>query len=87
MKHRRRVQGEQVIALQVAQQLKILILYQDNYFAVSAKHNLVRDRLTVLIIQIKFNLLQILKTNSVNVKHQGKSSNQLEFHLSAYTHL
>ena len=89
MKHRRKVkvQGEQVIALQVAQQLKILILYQDKYFAVSAKHNLVRDRLTVLIIQIKFNLLQILTTNSVNVKHQGKSSNQLAFHLSAYTHL
>ena len=25
--------------------------------------------------------------NSLNVKHQGESSNQLVFHLSAYTHL
>ena len=25
--------------------------------------------------------------NSLNVKHQGKSSNQLAFHLSAFTHI
>ena len=31
--------------------------------------------------------LQILTTNSLNVKHQGKSSNKLAFHLSGYTHL
>ena len=31
--------------------------------------------------------LQILTTNSLNVKHQGKSSNKLVFHLSGYTHL
>ena len=39
MKHRRKVKGEQVISLQMAQQLKtkILMLYQDNYFAVSVK--------------------------------------------------
>ena len=47
----------------------------------------VKDRLTVFTIKIKFNLLQILTVNSLNVKHQGKSSNQLTFHLSAYTHL
>ena len=41
MKHRRKVKGEQVISLQMAQQLKtkILMLYQDNYFAVSVKLN------------------------------------------------
>ena len=25
--------------------------------------------------------------NTLNVKHQGKTSNQLSFHLSAYAHL
>ena len=39
------------------------------------------------MIKINFNLLKILTMNSLNVKHQGKSSNQLAFHLSAYTHL
>ena len=39
------------------------------------------------MIKTKFNLLPIMTMNSLNVKHQGKSSNQLEFHLSAYTHL
>ena len=41
MKHRRKVKGEQVISLQMAQQLKtkILMLHQDNYFAVSVKLN------------------------------------------------
>ena len=41
MKHRRKVKGEQMISLQMAQQLKtkILMLYQDNYFAVSVKLN------------------------------------------------
>ena len=41
MKHRRKVKGEQVITLQMAQQLKtkILMLYQDNYFVVSVKLN------------------------------------------------
>ena len=81
MKYRRKIKGEQVINLKMAQQLKIenLSVCQDNYF--------VRDRLTVLMIKINFNLLQILTMNSLNVKHQGKSSNQLAFHLSAYTHL
>ena len=39
IKQRRKVNGEQVIILQMAQQLKtkILILYQENYFAVSVK--------------------------------------------------
>ena len=39
------------------------------------------------MININFSLLKILTMNSLNVKHQGKSSNQLAFHLSAYTHL
>ena len=38
-------------------------------------------------MKINFNLLKILTMNSLNVKHQGKSSNQLAFHLSAYMHL
>ena len=39
------------------------------------------------MIKIKFNLLQIMTMNSLNVKHQGKSCNQLAFPLSAYSHL
>ena len=39
------------------------------------------------MIKINFNLLQSLTMNSLNVKHQEKSSNQLVFQLSAYTHL
>ena len=42
MKHRRKVKGEQVMTLQMAQQIKTkntLMLYQDNYFAVSVKLN------------------------------------------------
>ena len=39
----------------------------------------------VLIMKIMFNLIQILTMNSLNVKHQGKSFNQLAFHQSVYT--
>ena len=39
------------------------------------------------MIKINFSLLKILTMNSLNAKHQGKSSNQLAFHLSVYTHL
>ena len=50
------------------------MLYQDNYFTVNVKLNFVRDRLTVLMIKIKYlNLLQILIINSLNVKHQEKA--------------
>ena len=38
MKHRRKVKGEQVLTLQMAQQLKTM-LYQGNYFAVIVKPN------------------------------------------------
>ena len=39
------------------------------------------------MMKINLNLLQILTMNLLNVKHQGKSSNQLAFQLSAYTYL
>ena len=74
MKHRRKVKEEEVIILQMDQQLK-------------TKNISDRDRLNVLMIKINFSLLKILTMNSLNVKHQGKSSNQLAFPLSAYTHL
>ena len=61
--------------------------YQGNCLVVSVKLNFVGDRLTASMIEIKFNLLQILAMNSLIVKHQRKSSNQLAFHLSAYTDL
>ena len=74
MKHRGKVKGEEVIILQMDQQLK-------------TKNISDRDRLNVLMIKINFSLLKILTINSLNVKHQVKSSNQLAFHLSPYTHL
>ena len=89
IRHCRKVKDEKVITLQMAQQLKtkILLLYQDNYFAVSIKLFFFRDRLIVLMIKVKYNLLQILTMNLLNVNYQGKSSNQLSFYLSADTHL
>ena len=90
MKHRRRVKGEQVINLQMAQQLKtknINVVPGQLFFRQCKDRIFVRDRLTVLMIKINFNLLQILTMNSLDVKHQGKSSNQLAFHLPVYTHL
>ena len=38
-------------------------------------------------MKIKFSLLQKLIMNSLNIKPQGKSSNQLAFHLSAITRI
>ena len=90
MKHRGKVKGEQVITLQLAQQLrsKIINVAPGQLFCSQCKAIFfVRDRLTVSTIKINANLLQILTMNSLNVKHQGKSSNQLAFHLPAYTHL
>ena len=40
-----------------------------------------------MMIKINFCLLQILAMDLLNVKHQGNSSNQLAFHLSAYRYL
>ena len=85
-----KVKGEQVIILQMDQQLntKNISDVSRKLFCCQYKDNfLVRYRLNVLTIKINFNLLKILTMNSLNVKHQGKSSNQLAFHLSAYTHL
>ena len=39
MKHCCKVKGEQVIILQMDQQLKVLVMYQDNYLVVSVKIN------------------------------------------------
>ena len=51
------------------------------------RKDFVGDRLNVLMIKINFNLLKIITIGSLNVKHQGKSYNQLAFHLSDNTHL
>ena len=96
MKYRRKVKGEQVITPQMAQQLKTkninvvpgqLFCRQCKAKFFRDRRTVFRDRRTVLMIKINFDLLQILKMNSLNVKHQRKSSNQLAFHLPAYTHL
>ena len=89
MKHCCKVKGEQAITLRIAQQLKTksINVVPGQLFCRQCKSNFCRDRLTVLMIKIKFSLLQILTISSLNVKHQGTSSNQLAFHLSAYTDL
>ena len=90
MKHRRKVKGELVITLQMAQQLKskTINVVPGQLFCCQCKAIFfVRDRLTALMIKINSNLLQILTMNSLNVKYQGKRHNQLAFHLSAYTYL
>ena len=86
MKHRRKVKGEQVLILQMDQQLKTkkLVMNQDNYFVVSVKINFCQRQTKCIDDQDKF---QSVAMNSLNVKHQGKSSDQLAFHLSTYTHL
>ena len=90
MKHCRKVKGGQVITLQKAQQLKTknINVVPGRLFCRQCKAKfLFRDRLIVLMIKINFNLLPTLTMNSLTLKHQGTSSNQLPFHLSAYTHL
>ena len=77
MKHSRKVKGEQVIILPMAQQLKTknINVVPRQLFCCQCKAKFVRDRLTVLIIKINFNLLQTLTTNSLNIKYQGKNTN------------
>ena len=87
MKHRRKGKGGQVIILQMDQQLKTKNISDGSgqLFCCKCKDKFLLEN--ALMIKINFNLLKILTMNSLNVKHQGKSSNQLAFHLSAYTHL
>ena len=87
MRHRRKVKGEQLITLQMAQQLKTknVNFVPGQLFCRHCKAKFLLEH-SVLMIKVKFSLFQILTMNSLNVKHQGKSSNQLAFHLSAYTH-
>ena len=77
-----KVKGEQVITLQMAQQLKT-----KNINVVPGQLSCRQCKDELLMIKINFNLLRILTMNSLNIKHQGKNSNQLAFHLSAYTYL
>ena len=58
------------------------MLYQDNYFAVSVKlqTHCVDD-------QDKVQFRTDTDNEFTEYKHQGKSSNPLAFHLSAYIHL
>ena len=71
MKHRRNVKGEQVITLQMAEQLKtknINVVPGQLFCHQFLLTIFVRERFTVLMIKIKFSLLQILTINSLNVK-------------------
>ena len=75
MKHRCKGKCEPVITLQMAQQLK------------TNNINVVPRQLYCRQCKANFSLLQTLALNSLNVKQQRKSSNQLAFHLPAYMHL
>ena len=63
-----------VITLQIALQLKAknINVVPGQLFCRQCKAKCSLDRLTVLMIKIKFSLLQILTINLLNVKHQGK---------------
>ena len=77
VQYSKNIKGEQVITRQMAQELKtknINVLPGQLFF---------REKDPLLMIKINLSLLQILTMNSLNVKHQGKSSNQLAFHLLA----
>ena len=82
MKYRPKVEGEQVITLQMAKRLKTknINVIQGQLLCRQCKAKfLLGQRLIVLMMKKTFNLLQILTMDSL------KSSNQLEFHLSVYT--
>ena len=89
IKHLRKVKGEQVITLQMAQQLKNknINVAPGQLFCRQRKAKFLLEKVTTLMIKINFNRLQRLTMNSLIVKHQGKSSNQLAIQLSADTHL
>ena len=75
MKRCHKVKTEKGITLQIAQQLKTKnILLPGQLFCRWCKAKFFfGDRLTVLMIKIKFNLLQILTMNSLIVKQHGKA--------------
>ena len=81
MNHCRKVKDKQVIYLQMDQQLKTksINVVPGQLFCRQCKAK--------LMIKVSFNLLQILTVRLLSVKHQGRSSSQLAFLLSAYTHL
>ena len=89
MKHCPKVKGEQVITLQMAQQLKNknINVAPGQLFCRQRKAKFLLEKVTTLMIKINFNRLQRLTMNSLIVKHQGKSSNQLAIQLSADMHL
>ena len=86
MKHRRKVKGKQVITLQMAQQLKpkILMLYQDNYFAVSVKLNFCQRQTHCIDDEDK---VQSVTDTDNEFTERETLRNQLAFHLPAYTHI
>ena len=91
MRHRRKIKGEQVITPQMDQQLKTKHINvtpgqlfcsqcKDKFFLETETHCIDdEDKVQFVTDNDK------LTMNSLNVKHQGKCSNQLAFHLSVYT--
>ena len=59
----------------MAQQLKTknIKIVPGQLFCRQCKTKLLLEKLTVLMIKINLNLLQILTMNSVNIKHQEKA--------------
>ena len=62
------------------------MLYQDYYFVVSVKLTFCLEN-HYIDDQDKSQSFADTDNEFTEFKHQGKSSNQLVFHLSAYTHL
>ena len=62
-------------------------MYQDNYFAVSVSTDSCQRQTKCIDDQDKFQSVKNIDNEFTECKHTGKSSNQMAFHLSAYTHL
>ena len=89
MEHCFEAKGEQMTILQMVQQLRTKsindITVQIICRQCKVKYLLETGLMMMMMMMINFNLLEIMSL--LNVKHLGKSSNQLAFHLSAYRHL
>ena len=87
IKHRRKVKGEQVITVQMAQQLKTknISVMPGQLFRGQCKAKFLLE-IETHCTDDEYNVQFVTDTDNefTEFKHQGKSSNQLAFHLPLY---
>ena len=88
-KHRQKVEGEQVITLQMAQQLetKNINVVPRQLFCHQCKAKFCQRQTHCIIDQGKLKFVKNTDNEFSECQTPRKSSNQLAFHLSADTHL